>query len=197
MIVYSLGMNKRLEDIGEIILGHTFREAIVDVPTGNYAILQAKNIGREGVVATDDLVSTLLEGTKTNALVYKEDVILSNRGTFRAAVFNDNRHNVLAASSVYIIRIHNREQCLPEYLAIFLNSHEGQNLLEGMNRGTIIKSLPKRSLSELFVPIPSLATQKTVISIYKNFHSRAALYERKFRLEEAVANQSISSLISQ
>lgn len=190
-------MQKILADIGEIILGHTFREAIVDSPNGNYAILQAKNIRKEGVVQSGELVTTLLEGTKTNALVRGQDVILSNRGTFRAAVFWGDRRNVLAASSVYIIRIHNHDLCLPEYVAIFLNSQKGQILLEAMNRGTLIKSLPKKSLSDLSLPIPSVAKQKAVIDIYKNFQARTELYKRKVSLEENIANHAISALISQ
>ncbi len=190
-------MHKILAEVGEIILGHTFRGAIVDTPNGNYCVLQAKNIRGEGTIETQDLTATLLEGTKMKALVRDGDVVLSNRGTFRAAVFKDTRQNVLAASSIYLIRIRDHAQCLPEYLAIFLNSHEGQNLLEGMNRGTLIKSLPKRSLSELRVPVPSTLKQKAVIDIYNNFYARAGLYERKSLLEKNIANQAITTLISQ
>ncbi len=190
-------MQNILAEVGEIILGHTFRGAIVDTPNGNYYVLQAKNIRGEGTLEAKDLTATFLDGTKMKALARDRDVVLSNRGTFRAAVFKDARQNVLAASSIYLIRIRDHAQCLPEYLAIFLNSHEGQNLLEGMNRGTLIKSLPKKSLLGLSVPLPALHVQKTVIDIQKNYAARADLYERKLRLEEQIANQTIASLISQ
>ena len=190
-------MQKMLKDIGEIILGHSFRGAIVEVENGNYSVLQAKNVKVNGIVEDDELVRIDLMGTKVNALMESGDVVLSNRGTFRAGFFYGRQQNVIAASSVYIIRINNREMCLPEYLTIYLNSQAGQTLLEVMNRGTLIKSLPKKSLMEFSLPLPHLHVQKTVIDIHKNYATRADLYERKLRLEEQIANQTITSLISQ
>lgn len=186
-----------LEDIGDIILGHSFREAIENTSDGNFSVLQAKNIGSGGSVQTEDLTSTFLEGTRTKALVQDQDVILSNRGTFRAGVFMGNHENVLAASSLYIIRVHDREKCLPEYLAIYLNSREGQLLLESVNRGSLIRSLPKGNLAKLRIPVPSLKIQQSVVDIHNNYQARAELYRRHSHLAEAIANQAISILISQ
>lgn len=190
-------MRVYLKNIGDTILGHTFRGAITEESNGNFFVVQAKNVRLNGIVEDGALVRTLLEATKINALVKEGDVLLSNRGTFRAGVFYGRQQNVIAASSVYIIRINNREKCLPEYLTIYLNSQTGQILLEGMNRGTLIKSLPKKSLLELAIPLPALHVQKTVIDVQKNYATRADLYERKLRLEEQIANQTITSLISQ
>ena len=190
-------MQISITDIGEVILGHSFREAVKNDSNGNYFILQAKNIDRDGKVETEDLPTTFLESTKRKALVQDRDVILSNRGTFRAGVLYGNQKNILAASSLYIIRMHERERYLPEFLAIFLNSQAGQALLEGMNRGTLIKSLPKGSLLELPVPIPPLSTQQTVIDIHRNYSARSNLYERKIRIEERITNKTISTIISQ
>lgn len=190
-------MHVKLSDIGDIILGHTFRGAIVDDPRGNYAVLQAKNIHRDGTVKTEELAMVPLERMKMRALLRDQDVALSNRGTFRAGVFSGQRQNIIAASSLYIIRIHDHGRCLPKYLTIFLSSQTGQVLLEGMNRGTLIKSLPKRSLMELPIPIPALSVQHAVIDIHHNHSTRSELYERKMHLEEHIANQAISILISQ
>ena len=189
-------MQKRLSDIGEIILGHTFRGAIEAAKEGNVAVLQAKNIKREGVLELDEIVNTMLEKTRSQAFVTNGDVLLSNRGTFRAAVYEGNASNVLAASSIYIIRMKNPDVALPEYISVFLNSTQGQYGLEAMNRGTLIKSLPKRSLIDLKVPVPPLKTQKLIVDIYKNYKRRSALYNQKSQLEEEIANQAITSLLS-
>ncbi len=186
-----------LKNIGDVILGHTFRGAITAQETGSFFVVQAKNVRSNGVVEDETLVQTDLEGTKINAFVKEGDVLLSNRGTFRAGVFYGNQSKVVAASSLYIIRIAHNEKCLPEYLTIFLNSQAGQTLLEGINRGTLIKSLPKKSLMDLPVPLPALAVQKTVIDVQNNYATRVELYERKSRLEAEIAHQTIASLISQ
>jgi len=186
-----------LKNIGDVILGHTFRDAIAENEDGKFFVVQAKNVRSNGVVEDENFLQTDLAGTKINAFVKKNDVLLSNRGTFRAGVFYGQQKNIVAASSLYIIRISNHKKCLPEYLTIFLNSLAGQTLLVGINRGTLIKSLPKKNLMDLHIPLPTITVQKTVIDIQKNYVTRADLYERKSRLETEIANQTIASLISQ
>ena len=189
-------MQSRLSSIGEIILGHTFRWAIDIVPDGNYQVLQAKNLKKGGALDMTDLATIFLEKTRTQAFVQTGDVLLSNRGIFRSAVYEGDHRNLIAASSLYIIRIRNTQKVLPHYLAVYLNSSIGQSALESMNLGTLIKSLTKRSLIELSVPLPPIATQQTIIDIHRNYETRAALYERKSSLEQIIATQTIASLLS-
>ncbi|MBU2213021.1 restriction endonuclease subunit S [Patescibacteria group bacterium] len=189
-------MTAYIADIGDIILGHSFRIAITADGEGNFKVLQAKNIKRDGAIELHDLTTTFLEKTRTQAFVKNGDVLLSNRGTFRAALYRGEHQNLIAASSVYIIRIYNTYEVMPEYLTVFLNSIAGQYALGAMNRGTLIKSLPKRSLSELLIPIPTTAKQKLIVDIYRNYQNRAKLYGRKTELEETIANQVITSLFS-
>ncbi|MBU0457827.1 restriction endonuclease subunit S [Patescibacteria group bacterium] len=188
-------MTTKLSSVGEVISGHTFRGAIPHDKDGNYAVVQAKNINKDGTIDNNDLERTIIEKMRSKGTVQDGDVLLSNRGTFRSAVYRGDDTNVIVASSLYILRVQ-QSDLLPEYLMVFLNSPLGQQHLGILNRGTIIQSIPRQSLLSLDVPVPTIKKQHTAISIYQNYHSRIALYERKTDLHEQVANHALSLLLT-
>lgn len=188
-------MTTKLSAIGEVISGHTFRGAIPHENDGNYTVVQAKNINKDGTVDNDNLIRTTLERMRSKGIVQDGDVLLSNRGTFRSAVYRGNDTNLIAASSLYILRV-KQSDVLPEFLMVFLNSILGQKSLSILNRGTIIKTIPRQSLLSLDMPVPSLEEQKQAVSIFQNYHARLSLYERKTDLHERVANHALSLLLT-
>ncbi len=190
-------VNKKLSDIAEINLGHTFRGAIQADEAGNTIILQAKNINQSGEL-TYNFVKTTLEKFPIRSLVQHEDLVLSNRGTFRSAIYRGNNTNLIASSSVYLIRVKKDERVkvLPEYLTIYLNSKIGQARLESITSGTLIQSLPKGVLVNLKIPLPSLKNQAIIINLHQNHRARSALYEKKAKIHKNLADALISKLIT-
>lgn len=188
-------MTTKLSSLVEVISGHTFRGAIPHDENGNYAVVQAKNINKDGTIDNRDLERTNIEKMRSKGTVQDGDVLLSNRGTFRSAVYRGDGTNVIAASSLYILRVQ-QSDILPEFLMVFFNSPVGQQHLNILNRGTIIQSIPRQSLLTLGIPVPPLEKQKQAVSIFRNYHSTIALYERKTELHEQVANHALSLLLT-
>lgn len=187
-------MQKKLQDIAEIILGHTFRSAVIHDPNGRFSILQAKNINVDGSL-TAEFPRISVEKIRAQGIVRYGDVILTNRGLFRASVYRRKDDNLVAASSIYLLRL--QEKAIsPEYLAVFLNSRTGQALLKQCIRGATIPSLPKSCLSTLQIPIPSQEMQKLIVNINNNHLRRSQLYEKRSRLQKEVAEAAISKLLS-
>ena len=191
---YNAHMEFRLSNIVQVITGHTFRSAIPYEKEGNFFVAQAKSIS--GGELSLDFTKTSIEKTRTKGLCQKRDILLTNRGTFRAAIYEGEIENLIAASSVFILRINNRNKVLPEYLRIYLNSKPGQQKLNNQNRGATIKSLSKSSLLEISIPVPSVENQKQIISIYENYYSRKGMYQEQARLHKEIANYTINKLIT-
>lgn len=188
-------VNTQLSDFAEILLGHTFRGAIEEDKNGEYSVLQAKNLDQSGTLSYD-FVQTSLERKKSRAYVKGKDVILSNRGTFRAGLYEGANESLIASSSVYLIRIQDQLKVLPEYLVVFLGSKLGQTQLESINSGTLIRSLPKGDLVNMKIPIPSIKNQKMVVDIQKNHRARNTLYEKKAGIHKDLTDYAIYKLIT-
>jgi restriction endonuclease S subunit len=188
-------MEMKISQIADIITGHTFRYAIEHDNKGNFWIVQAKNIN-SGIDLNLDFTKTDIGKTRTKGLVKKNDILLTNRGTFRAAIYEGKIENLIAASSVFILRINEKDKILPEYLAIYLNSQPGQHKLKSECKGATIKSLAKSSLSEIIIPVPSIKNQKMIIGIYKNYTYRMDMYEREADLHKEIAEYTINQLIT-
>ena len=187
-------MNLKITDFAEIALGHTFRGAIEEGINGNYRVIQAKNINSNRDLNAD-LISIHLDSSRTKGVVKNNDVLLSNRGSFKSAVYYGNSKNLIASSSLYVLKIKNNK-VLPEYLSIYLNSSLGQKSLLECNRGAFIKSLPKSNLVDLTIPVPTLEKQERIIKIHDNYSNRERLYVRRAELQKNIADGAISNLIT-
>ncbi len=187
-------MQKKLIDFSEIILGHAFRGAVEESSDGNCFIIQPKNINSEGTLLSD-FIKTDLEISRIKGIIKNRDVLLSNRGSFKSAVYSGKQKNVVATASLYVLKV-DKSKILPEYLSIFLNSTLGQKSLSECNRGAFIKSLPKSELINLVIPLPSIEKQAKIIEIHNNQLSRKRLYIRKAELQKSIATATIHHLIT-
>jgi len=187
--------SKILKDIAEIIAGFTFRGALKNDPNGKMQVLLAKNINEDGTVAYSELTKINLDPPRTNAFVSKSDVLLSSRGVFRSGVFDKEAKDIIAASSMFILRIADKN-ILPEYLSIYLNSEIGQNGIKKILTGSTIKTILRRTLEKLEVPVPSLAVQEQIVAISSNWNKREKLLNQKINLSKNIAEGAIKQLLT-
>lgn len=156
---------KDLKDIAEVIAGYSFRTALHGKDNASLFVLQAKNILENSIVDEENLDGIDFENYRSKAVVKKGDVVISSRGSFRAGSVSLEAKNIIAASSVYILRL-KKEAVLPEYLAIYLNSVEGQKQLIESATGAAIKAILKKDLQNISVAVPSVEKQEKIISLY-------------------------------
>lgn len=199
VVEYTTAM--KLGDIANIIPGYAFRGAIIPVESGDFFVFQAKDLVR-GVSFTDVSTLTQIPFEITGHIGYlkNNDVLLVARGmkagTFRSTTFKADEQNVLASSSVHIIRITSPE-VIPEYLSHYLNSKKGQDDLSQIVTGSYIGAIPRRSLEQIRIPIPDLHKQKAIVDLYKNIQAQQKLLDRKKELKQQIIETTFKNLTTQ
>lgn len=186
---------KTIKDVCELILGYTFRKELQKNENGQTVVLQARNILESLKIYPSNLLRVEFGNSKTNALVKNNDVVLSSRGSFKASVAKIGSETVVAAASVYLLRLKTSE-ILPEYLCIYLNSERIQKKLGGLTTGVVISALLKSDLETLEVVIPSLENQQKIVDIYFNNLHYKKLLDKKLVLSEEINKELINKLIN-
>jgi len=191
-------MSNKLTEIANLILGFTFREALIQNPHGNARVFQAKNIGNNiNDINLNNLIRISFSGSYGNYFLKKNDIVITLRGigigSFRAAVINDNINDTVAASSVLIIRIINRSY-LPEYVAAYLNSTRCQkNILETV-AGSYIPTISKKNIGEIKIPKLDQENQDLIVKLVDNLNQQSKICEKRIRLQKNIANSIFENL---
>jgi len=186
---------KDLTDITEVIAGYSFRTALRGKDNASLFVLQAKNILDNSIVDEENLDGIDFENYRSRAVVKKGDVVISSRGSFRAGSVSLEAKDIIAASSVYILRL-KKETVLPEYLAIYLNSAEGQKQLIESATGAAIKAILKKDLENISVAVPSVEKQEKIIRLYHTSKKLQKALAKKMNLISNINEVAINKLLN-
>ncbi|MCK5062229.1 restriction endonuclease subunit S, partial [Candidatus Parcubacteria bacterium] len=189
---YTVSMQdkKNIKSITKVLAGYTFRTALKSEESGKGLVIQAKDISGNLYIDDKQLVKINHQIFKTNALIKEGDVIISVRGKFRAGVYKGNLKNIIASSSIYILRPF-EEKVNPEYLAIYLNSTAGQKEINKFLTGGAIKIILRKDLENINVVIPEIREQQVIVNLYKN---NIAL-QNKLNTKKILINSIIESAV--
>jgi restriction endonuclease S subunit len=191
-------MYTKVSQIGQVINGYTFREAIETDKNGDVFVLQAKDIIQgQDIVNSKELTPISFKGTRTASFLQKDDILIvsrgANAGSFRTIIFSGNDESVIASSSVLILRI-KKEEVLPEYIATYLNSPEGQSKILQAVTGSYIQAISRRKFEELEIPIPSLQIQQSLNGLNRNIKQQELIHKREKDLKQEIVNTIITNL---
>lgn len=191
----------KLKDITEVKPGFAFHGAITPDEEGAIFVVQARDaqVGQDFIQA-EDLVKISFKPVRTRTYVLGGDIILTARGTgvgaFRAAVmeFNIDDCNILPSSSVFVIRIKDMQKLMPQFLALFLNSSNGQRLILQTASGSNVQTISRRELEQIDLSIPPLIVQKNLVALADNILKQEQISKRKNQLKRDLINVTISNL---
>lgn len=194
-------MQKKLQQLASLVSGYNFRGSIKNKPNGDIFVLQGKNIsvGRD-ITDTAGLISISSQTLRNPYFLQYNDVLVVSRGSghgsFRSAIFASHEKNVVASSSVHIIRITD-VTALPKYISLYLNSLHGQKALSQIVIGaSYIQSILLKNLADLKIPIPPIRIQKTIVALHENINEQEKIQERKQNIQRTIINASFSNLIN-
>lgn len=191
-------MHIKVSKFAEVINGYTFRGAIETDKNGGAFVLQAKDIIQgQNIVDAKNLTPIYFQGIRTASFLQKDDILIVSRGasagSFRATIFSGDNKNVIASSSILILRIKKKE-VLPEYLATYFNSPDGQSKILQTVTGSYIQAISRRKFEELEIPIPPLQIQQSLNGLNQNIKQQQMIYKRKKELKQEIVNTIISNL---
>jgi len=184
-----------LKNIAEVIAGYTFRTALQGKENASLFVLQAKNIFDDATVDEENLDGIDFENFRSRATVEKGDVVISSRGNFRAGVVSLGIKDIIASSSVYILKI-KADSVVPEYLAIFLNSLNGQKQIGEKATGAAINTILRKDLEDMKIIMPDIETQEKIVRLYHTNKKLEKTLTRKINLINSINEGAINKLLN-
>lgn len=181
----------RIKELGDIRIGHAFRERLANVPDGAVKVIQPKNILSDGSVSFGPT-----EPLRTNASVSKPlqpgDVLVVNRGRFAATVFGNADATTWAAPSSILVLSLKKDTILPEYVACYFNSRNGQRMFRRHFEQTTVPFISTNNLANMEIPVPSLDRQRALIAFEKTAKQYARLTNRKQELHKQLLSHELA-----
>ena len=191
-------MNIKLSEITQIISGFSFRSAMKTVEQGTHFVVQAHDIYINNQTIDVHKLDIITFNSKSKDPLLKDgDILLSARGTetngFKAAIYFGKEFTVVASSSLYILRLKD-SRIIPEYLLYYINSSRGQKTLRNIMMGSTVKTISKKDLLELSIPIPPIEKQKIIVDTMTNMIRQKILLKKKIQLLNTLTYNINSSI---
>ncbi|ESQ79288.1 restriction endonuclease subunit S [Asticcacaulis sp. YBE204] len=151
------------------------RGAIDDLPAGEVALIQMRDISAESGVDWPGAIKVVPPGKRLPDFLQLGDVVFTTRGVRNvAAVVDDVPGPGICAPNLFVIRLAKGAPCLPGYLAWYMNQRPAQSYLQRSATGSSILNIRREVVEMLAVPIPRLQEQEAIIEL-----SNAARVERR------------------
>lgn len=181
-----------LNDIVDIRTGYTFRYGVEGLASGTVAVIQTKDLSR--LHKLDQLPHIDFQGDRH--FLQAGDVLLSARGSFTAAVPEISHRQMVATSSMFVLRPHT-PVINPQYLAAYLNSATGQAVLRQIASSAYIPTITKQQLGQIPIPLPPLATQGLIAALTDNINLQTETLKRQRQSLNRLINLTITSAIKE
>lgn len=148
--------------ITDVVRGVAVRTPTVsDKDTIEVVNIKDVNEGRIDTASLEKRVVTSAKGRKGEA-IRKGDIVIATRGPqFRVGVADKQAEGYLITSNLIALRL-DQHEVLPEVLAAYLNSPDGQHNLTAISKGVTIPSIGQKELLGIRVPLPPMETQQYI-----------------------------------
>lgn len=180
----------KIKEFGKTRVGHSFRKRLVSIPDGVSKVIEPKNISSDGVLILEekDFVHSdvrMLPPLKTG------DVLISNKGRFAAAVFDiPDKDTWIVPASIIVLTI---TDCniLPGYIALYMNSANGQKQFQKLNEVSTVPFVSRTNLMEMDIPVPTLEKQHLLVTFGTANRRYAELTMKKHSLMNYILNNEL------
>lgn len=161
-------MKKNITEITDIQLGYQFRKKIEPADDGTIRVIQIRDFDENHILNKENISRVRIDKPMEQYLIQKGDVLFLSRGTRNwTAAIGDDLQDTVAVSHFFVIRMRNKA-VMPEYLAWYINQPPAQEYLHNIaRRGTHMPLVTLSAFKGLFIEIPDMATQHSIIELSK------------------------------
>ncbi len=177
----------KLGSITTIISGYAFRGGLSNLSPGDKRLVRPSDLDNFDESTLDKYA---LEAPTMR--LRKSDILLSNKGKFRAVLVNHAGEYVVS-SSIFVLRQQSDDLSMP-FLVAFINSRIGQASLAQLSRGSNIPALTKATLMGLEVPSLPKIKQMQIAQMADQIADYRRLTDEKINASEGLINQLIKEM---
>lgn len=156
-------------------------------------LIKLKDVSKEGIINYEEIDQVKIEKISPKHLLRQGDVIFKAKSGDNTAACIDRAENHLLATSHYILmslKEKYKEQILPKYLAMYLNSRDAQSYIKAHSEGTALAIVKISRLEALEIIVPSLEEQSTLSELYDlMLQERVTMQKIMLEREKQVAAQ--------
>jgi restriction endonuclease S subunit len=137
------------------------------------------------------MIPDLLLGDVEKHLLDGNEILLVAKGEQNTAYHLSEITVPIVASSLFLVIKVQSDKISPAYLAWYLNTSECQANLHKMSRGSAVRSLAKRDLQKLQVPVPSLEAQRAILNLYELQQKEQQILQRLLSATQQLAEAQL------
>lgn len=148
--------------ITDVVRGVAVRTPkISDADTVEVINIKDINDGRIDTASLEKRVVTSAKSSNYEA-IREGDIVIATRGPqFRVGVADKQAEGHLITSNLIALRL-DQQKVLPEVLAAYLNSPDGQHNLTAISKGVTVPSIGQKELLGITVPLPPMEAQQHI-----------------------------------
>lgn len=187
-------MSTPLREIAAIKTGYTFRSRLEGDPSGEWAVIQMKDLNDQNQLEPTHLARIPTPRPAPKQVVEPGDLIFRSRGQNNTAVLVDAapERTILAAP---LLLIRSTRRILPAFLQWWINHPASQAALAGMAEGTSVRMISKESLEKLPVPLPPREVQQQVAALAALCQQEQIVRREIARLRQLYADRILLSCV--
>jgi len=191
-----MSKKQQIKDLATIHSGYSFRTKIQNNPEGKTFVIQMRDISndRTRIANTPHLIDG--SAIKDKHLLQKGDVLFVAKGGNNFAICYDENYKPAVAASVFFVLRDIKDNVLPAYLCLFINSSLGQNYLKSNMAGTYIPNVNRSTLEEMEIIIPPLKSQELMVNLYRLSKKEAEILEELKGKKQILLNSILTNLIT-
>jgi hypothetical protein len=172
-----------LQQFCEIQLGHTARGRLEPVEGEGVRAIQLRDTAPEGGRATDVIGEYRLGTIPDRYWARQGDILFRSRGDRNTATALTDWLDKPAVAVMPLVILRPKSELVDaEYLAWFINQPPAQQYFDRCARGTGMRMIPVGCLADLEVPLPELASQRSIAQV-------ADLARRELKLATRLAQK--------